>query len=252
MKIILLTVIGALILLWAGVLALLKWVHPILKRHVLWLGVYASVLSGLLIYLVIQTSITQQDAALVKTRARLNHELETFREKLNDLTNRLMGQIVEKAELTESEWKIRGDLQTERSQHTRAREELVGARDQLIDTQSELIKEAASHRAYLDSLNTERALHRATRVSLQKEEQKKTDARYNLDSTREELARVRERLTLKESEIERLRVDLKRTTQSLNNLKLARGEMRQQTEALGLLQASLDSIFLKVLKRPRN
>ena len=53
-------------------------------------------------------------------------------------------------------------------------------------------------------------------------------------------------------EIEHLRVDLKRTTQSLNNLKLSQSEMRQQTEALGLLQASLDSIFLKVLKRPRN
>ena len=163
-----------------------------------------------------------------------------------------MGQIVEKAELTESEWKVRGDLQTERSQHTRAREELAGARDQLTDTQSELIKEAASHKSLSRQPEYRASAPQATRGESPKGEQKKADTRHNLDSTREELARVRERLALKESEIERLRVDLKRTTQSLNDLKLARSEMRQQTEALGLLQASLDSIFLKVLKRPRN
>ena len=252
MKIILLTVIGALILLWGGALALIRWVDPIRKEHVLWLTAYTSVLSGLLIYIVIQTSMTQREAALVKTRARLNNELEMFRERLSDLTTRLMGQIAEKAELTQSEWKVRGDLQTERRQHARTRQELAGARARLADTQAELTKETAAHSAYLDSLNTERSLHGATRTRLRREGRRRAETGRTLDATRENLAKVRERLTLRESETARLRARLERSERSLSDLKLARSELREQTGALEILQAALDSVYLKVLQRPRN
>ena len=117
MNFILLTIVGALVLLWGGILAFVTWVVPIQKRHVLGLGGYITVISGLLIYLVLQTSITQQETALKDTRERLGQELETFRQRLGQLTDKLMGQIAEKAELTQSEMEVRGNLQTERAEH---------------------------------------------------------------------------------------------------------------------------------------
>ena len=111
MKIILLTVFGGLILLWAGVLALLKWISPIEEKHILGLGGYLSVVTALLIYLVINTSMTQQKAALTDTTALLSEQVDNFRIRLGEITERLMGQIAEKAELTQSEMEVRGNLQ---------------------------------------------------------------------------------------------------------------------------------------------
>ncbi len=259
MKLILLTIIGALILLWGAILAIFKWIDPLEKKHLLGFGGYISVVAGILIYLVIQTSMTRQEAALTNTRARLHQELDNFQEKLGEVQVRVMQQLQEKAELTESEWKVRSDLQTERAEHARTREEFAGAQTQLMDTQTELIREADAHRAYIDSLNTERALHHSTRSRLGREEEKHGETRRELRTTRGSLEKARERLAVQKTDIDRLRGDLKRADsrarKALKNAETAQKQLMQknaaQQKALDLLQASVDSIYRKVLKRPR-
>ena len=123
MKIILLTIIGALILLWGGIWVLLKWIAVSTQRknettvakwishkHLLGLGAYISAISGILIFLVIQTTIIQQETTRQLTQSRLSQELDAFRERLEEIQDKLMGKVEEKAELTQSEWKVRGDF----------------------------------------------------------------------------------------------------------------------------------------------
>ena len=135
------TILGGLILLWGAILALIKWMSPVQNKHVLGLGAYISVVAGVLLFLVIHTSMKQQERALQDTRTRLNQELETFRERLSQLTDKLMGQIAEKAELTESEMEVRGNLQTERAEHIRTREVLAQTEEQMGQVGAELDRE---------------------------------------------------------------------------------------------------------------
>jgi len=262
--VIVLTILGALVLLWGGILALIKWIvkDGIEHKHLYGLGAYISVICGVLIYLVIHTSITQQEAALSETKMRLRQELENFQRQLGDLTEKLMGQIAEKAELTQSEMEVRGNLQTERAEHKRTREDLAQSQMQWQQTQSELIREADAHRAYLDSLNTERALHRSARERLKEEQHRHSGTQRDLRSTRDELSKARERLGSQKTEIGQLRKNLElaeaRSRQALENERQLQQKMAAQQktlgtqqEALDLLQASVDSIYQKVLKRPR-
>ena len=252
MNVVLLTVAGALILVWGAVAAIMKWVHPIEHKHFLGYAGYVSVVSGVLIYLVVHTSLVQQEAALEKTRSRLNQELENFRDKLGEVQVRVMSQLEEKAELTQSEWQVRGDLQAERAEHALARQELAA-------TAAELLREAEAHRAYLDSLNTERSVHRETRGRLEQEARKHEETQGALRSTRGSLSKAEERLSVQKDQISGYEKDLKqaesRTRQALENAREAQVQLLQrainQHSSLQVLQAAVDSIYGKVLKRPR-
>ncbi len=252
MTLVLLTIAGALILIWGATAAIMKWVHPIEQKHLLGYAGYVSVVAGVLIYLVVHTSLVQQEAALDKTRGRLNQELENFREKLGEVQVRVMSQLEEKAELTQSEWQVRGELQTERAEHVLARQELAAAA-------AELLRETEAHRAYLDSLNTERGVHRGTRRQFEQEVQKHEKTQVALRSTRQSLSKAEERLSVQKGQIASYKKDLKqaesRARQAQENAKEAQVQLMQrainQQSSLGVLQAAVDSIYGKVLKRPR-
>ena len=259
LNIILLAVAGALTLLWGVILAMMKWVKPLQGKHLGWLGLYVSLISAALIYIVIHTSLTQQETALKGTRARLAQELETFRDRLGQLTDKLMGQVVEKAELTQSEMEVRGDLQTERAEHEQTRRVLSRVRKRLEETRGELNQEVEAHRAYLDSLNTERALHSVTWDNLRREEKDHRGTRSEFQESRRELARARERIGIQKAQIGQLKIDLSGTRATLEKslettataqVRLQK-QLASQRESVGLLQASVDSIYKKVLKRPR-
>ena len=252
MTVVLLTIAGALILIWGAIAAIMKWVHPIEHKHFLGYAGYVSVVAGVLIYLVVHTSLVQQEAALEKTRGRLNQELENFREKLGEVQVRVMSQLEEKAELTQSEWQVRGELQTERAEHKLARQELSG-------TAAELFRETEAHRAYLDSLNTERSVHRGTRRRLEQEVKKHEQTQGELRSTRQSLSKAEERLSIQKGQISSYKKELKqadsRAQQALENAREAQVQLLQrainQQSSLDVLQAAVDSIYAKVLKRPR-
>ena len=259
MNLIILTIAGALILLWGAIFAIIKWIPEFSEKHLLGFGGYTTVLCGVLIFLVIQTSLTQQESALNKTHTRLNQELENFRLKLGEVQDRVMSQLQEKAELTESEWKVRGDLQAEREQHARTREELGQSRQDLKQTGGRLAQETGAHRAYVDSLNTERALHEDARNRLAQEEQTHGASRQTLRETQGVLAAANQRIKGQDAQLTRLRADLdqaeKRAEGAIRAVSVAEDQIQRkltlQQGAMETLQASVDSVYRKVLKRPR-
>ncbi len=255
MKVILFTVFGGLVLLWAGVVALLKWISPIEEKHILWLGGYLSVVTVLLIFLVINTSMTQQKAALSDTTALLSEQVDNFRIRLGEITERLMGQIEEKAELTQSEMEVRGNLQQERAEHAVTQRLLTETHHNLKRVEHDRDRERDAHTAYRGSLNTERARHSDTMSVLDDERGAHRKTRSNLDKTAKQLAGKTAVADRQEEDLRALRKDLDRAAKVdkdfIKQLKRQVSQTAAHTEALVILQSSIDSVYRKVLKRPR-
>ena len=265
MKIIILSTLGALILLGVGVYIVFyvsdrdkiegksffrlesRWLYGFLG--------YVSIIVITFLVLILQTSLTRQEQTLENTQARFQQELTAFRERLGDQTDRLMSQINEKAILTGSEVEVRGKLSNEIAQHQRTRTELAATREQLRLTQSDLNRETLAHRAYLDSLNTERSLHASTQNRLRREEEQHAKSRETLRNTQQKLDRANERLNVQKRQITELRNDLKRARDNANSARQMASRLLQQSgdhqRALLILQATVDSLFLKEFKRPR-
>ena len=102
MNVILMTIAGSLVLVWGAIIALIKWVEPFEKKHLIGFGAYVSVVSGVFVFLVLQTASTQQEAAQQDTRERLDKTMENFRDRLGELSEKLFGQVAEKADLTKT------------------------------------------------------------------------------------------------------------------------------------------------------
>ncbi len=265
MKIIILSTLGTLILLGVGLYIVLQVSERVksedksffrLESHWLYgfLG-YASVIIITFLILILQTSLTRQEQTLENTQARFQQELTAFRERLGEQTDRLLSQINEKAILTGSEVEIRGKLSNEIAHHQRTRKERDAARETLRLTQSDLNRETLAHRVYQDSLNTERSLHASTQNRLKREEAQHAKNRETLRNTQQKLDRANERLNVQNRQIEALRSDLKRAQDNADNARQIASRLLQQSgdhqRALLILQATVDSLFLKEFKRPR-
>ncbi len=265
MKIIILSTLGTLILLGVGLYIVLQVSERVksedksffrLESHWLYgfLG-YASVIVITFLILILQTSLTRQEQTLENTQARFQQELTAFRERLGEQTDRLLSQINEKAILTGSEVEIRGKLSNEIAHHQRTRKERDAARETLRLTQSDLNRETLAHRVYQDSLNTERSLHASTQNRLKREEAQHAKNRETLRNTQQKLDRANERLNVQNRQIEALRSDLKRAQDNADNARQIASRLLQQSgdhqRALLILQATVDSLFLKEFKRPR-
>lgn len=268
MKIIILSTIGALILIGVGVYIVFqvservkmddKSLFRIEARWLYGFLAYASVTVTIFLILVLQTSLTRQEQTLENTQARFQQELTAFRTRLGDQTDRLMSQINEKAELTGSEVEMRGKLSDEIAHHRRTRQERDAARAELRTTQGELEREVQARHAYRDSLNTERSLHAAAQQQLADEKKQHAKNRDTLRDTRRSLDRANERLETQNRQLAALRNDFKRAQDNAKNAlqiaETAKRLLRQsnaQQRALTTLQATADSLFLKEFKRPR-
>ena len=255
MKIIFLSIIGALLLLWGAIFAILKWIDPIENKHFLALGGYVSAVTAILIAIVLQTSFTGQDASLKSTQERFKEEFSAIQTKFSQQTAKLLGQLEEKAELTGSEVEVRGKLRAEIDQHNRTAAELVQAHTEIKAINGELKRENNAHLAYVDSLNTERELHRNTRSNLTGEKSDHQKTQRTLQNTRRDLNKARERIDVQNKQVSRLQKDLERAQanarKALANADASGKQVSEQQEDLNLIQASIDSIYQKVLKRPR-
>lgn len=162
MSTIIAAVVAGLILLWGGTAALLRLVDALERKHVLALGAYTSAVAALVIGLVLFNAHERQK----EHRAELQEQMEAVTKKLSDLSERLVGQLSEKAELTASEFEIRADLQTERAQHANTREALAATRRQSDEIQQSL------------------AVERKARLDYQEETNRKLDARFSAQDER--------------------------------------------------------------------
>ena len=141
-------VVGVL-LLWGGIAGLLHLVELFERKHVLALGAYTTLVSGLVMGLVLFNSHERQK----QHQRDLQAQMTAVTKRLSDLSERLVGQLSEKADLTASEFEIRAKLQTERSDHINTREELAEEQQQSDELKATLNRERRSRLAYQNEIN---------------------------------------------------------------------------------------------------
>lgn len=279
MKIIILSTLGALVLLGIGIYILLhlkstkkydakaqgdgiKLGQYDITLDIRWLYGYLGytcVIAATVIVLIMQTWLTQQERTLQNTQERFQQELGAFRDRLGDQTEKLMSQINEKAQLTGSEVEVRGKLQNEIDHHKRTQKELADARDLMRQIQTTLDREKAAHRAYLDSLNTERALHASAQNRLDREMRLHGEAQTQLRDTRQNLAQSQERVKVQDRQLKELNGMLEKAQanakKALENAEMAAIRLMQKSDehqqSLMTIQAATDSIYKRVLRRAR-
>ena len=137
----------ALFLLWGGIAGLLHLVELFERKHVIALGAYTSLVAGLVMGLVLFNSHERQ-----KEHQRvLQDQMTAFSKRLSDLSERLISQLAEKADLTASEFEIRANLQTERANHENTRRQLAETEREKGQTRATLDRERKSRLAYQEA-----------------------------------------------------------------------------------------------------
>ena len=266
MKIIILATLGATVLLGVGVYIIWNFSERIkiekrtyFRLEDRWfygfLG-YTSVTVIIFLIVVLQTSLTQQEKILINTQTRFQDEMSAFRDRLSEQTDKLYGQLNEKAELTGSEIEIRGKLRNEMDQHRRTQEDLTDTRALLVDAQALF---QSTYRSYVDSLSTERALHSATRNRFDRETLGHAKTRSERAENQKDLNKAEERLRLQNGQLKELnrlldkaQANARRANEIADQAAkrlLQKSDEHQQ--GLMLIQATADTIFEKVMKHPR-
>ena len=137
------------ILLWGGIAGLLHLVELFERKHVLALGAYTTLVAGLVMGLVLFNAHERQK----EHQRDLQDQMATVTKRLSDLSERLVGQLAEKADLTASEFEIRANLQTERSQHANTRATLAEQEQQYAQLRTTLEGERKARLSYQQDIN---------------------------------------------------------------------------------------------------
>jgi chromosome segregation ATPase len=140
---------GGIVLIWAGIIGLLRVVDMFERKHILLLGIYATLVAGSVMGLVLYTNHERQK----EHRQELNDQMNEFSSRLNALSARLAAQLEEKANLTQSEFEVRRDLQNERSNHELSRQNLEKQRDLNSALEAKLDAERKARLAYQQQTN---------------------------------------------------------------------------------------------------
>lgn len=138
-----------LLLLWGGIFALLHLVELFERKHVLALGGYTTLVAGLVMGLVLFNSYERQK----EHRLQLQEQMGAVTRRLSELSERLVGQLAEKADLTASEFEIRANLQTERSQHANTRELLATSRREYEELEQGMARERKARLDYQQEID---------------------------------------------------------------------------------------------------
>jgi predicted nucleic acid-binding Zn-ribbon protein len=149
-QIIIVAIAVALLLLWGGIIALLRMVDVYEPKHFLGLGAYTTLVSGLVMGLVLYNShVRQQEQA-----REFTEQMTGVTRRLSDLSERLLGQLAEKANLTASEFEIRSRLQNEQAHHQRTQAELAEVSSERSDLEKAVQKERGARISYQTDQNS--------------------------------------------------------------------------------------------------
>ena len=133
METIIAAIIVGVLLLWGGVFGLLQIVEMFERKHFLGLGAYATVVAALIMGLVLFNAHERQK----EHRRELQDQVNEITKRLSDLSEKLVSQLAEKADLTASEFEIRSRLQNEKMSHQQTRDTLAD-----LDTEHKNVKVA--------------------------------------------------------------------------------------------------------------
>jgi len=236
-------VVGILIL-WGGVLGILRVVESYDRRHFLGLGGYATVVAGLVMGLVLYSAYERQK----EHRRELQDQMTGFTQRLNELSERLVSQLVEKADLTASEFEIRAQLQNEQEQHESTRTDLASQVEQHRELTQVLARERQSRLAY----QTEQNAKLEERLRL--EEERYQGIRDFLDVHRRTVHGMQKQLAGLQDDVTRVNTQvsaIKTTQNSLLGKVNATREIQdlnaQKVEALARSQAALYDDLLRTM-----
>ena len=149
MNVIIAAIAGGIVLIWGGIIGLLRVVDMFERKHIFLLGAYATLVAGCVMGLVLYTNHERQK----EHRQELNNQMNEFSSRLNALSARLAAQLEEKANLTQSEFEVRRDLQNERSNHERTRQNLADQTEANSALESKLEAERRARLAYQQQTN---------------------------------------------------------------------------------------------------
>jgi len=147
--IIIAAIAGGILLLWGGIVGLLRIVDLFERKHILFLGVYTTLVAGCVMGLVLYTNYERQK----EHRRQLQNQMDEFSKRLQNLSERLVGQLEEKANLTASEFEIRARLQNEKKHHERTRSELATQLQEYAELEETLSQERQANRRYQSEQN---------------------------------------------------------------------------------------------------
>ena len=153
METIVAAIAAGLILLWGGVLALLKMVERFERKHVLGVGLYTTTVAGLVMGLVLFSFHERQR----EHRRELREQMKGVTERLGVLSERLVGQLAEKADLTASEFEVRSRLQNEKAAHKKTRDSLGKLNARYGELETNLEKERRARLQYQEGQNKQAA-----------------------------------------------------------------------------------------------
>ena len=231
MTIIVAAIAVGLLLLWGGILGLFKLVDLFEQKHFLGIGAYATLVCGLVIGLVLYSAHERQKAHQIE----LQQQMEAVSQRLNQLSEKLVNQLAEKADLTQSEMEIRVGLQNEKASHERTRKDL-----------------AAQNREYQDlktAFNRERNLQRSYRDSIEKAlDQRFIHEQERYEGIRDFLSIHQRNLQTNQKKLSAIQADLDKIQKEQNNLDKNQGALANRFKAAEAWQQQSDKRAAEVLR----
>ncbi len=248
-------VVAALLLLWGGIAGLLRTVDLFERKHMLFLGGYCTLVAGSVLALVLYISAERQRAH----RQDLQAQMEAFAGRLNQLSESLIQQLDEKAQLTASEFEIRVKLQNEIRHHARTREELDAKFQAYNELKRTLDQELESHRHYRagieqrlqERFEQEEARYRDLHDNLQAQRRLLQNTHQQIGAAQEDLARIKTQtagiqqtqtnlLATVNSHVE---VFGNRTQELANKLDALIASQAESHEAISVVKSQVDSLY---------
>ena len=226
MNIIIAAIVGGVVLLWCGAFGIYKLVESIERKHLLFLSGYATLVAGSVMALVLYTNYERQK----EHRQQLTEQMEVFSSKLNSLSARLAAQLEEKANLTQSEFEVRRDLQNERKNHAQTKTSLDDQIELNDAIQNKLSSERDKRLVYQEEINR--------RIE---DRSSKEDERFNkMTNTQERAQRaLLKQLTKINDEISKLSTSSSNLTSQQNTLL---GKVNMTREIQELFTQKLDAL----------
>lgn len=208
MNVIIAAIIGGILLLWGGIVGLLRMIDLFERKHILFLGAYTTLVAGCVMGLVLYTNYERQK----ENRRELQTQMNEFSKRLSDLSDKLVNQLEEKADLTASEFEIRVKLQNETKNHAETQKELETKQEEYSALKQTLDGQLAAQRKY------------------QAEVDQKLDERFQKEETRYQ--NIQERLGIHERSLQTAQKQLGALQDDLSRL-------NNETTALQKTQSSL-------------
>jgi len=235
-EIIIAAITVGILLLWGGVLGLVKMVELFERKHILGMGAYTTLVAGLVMGLVLFNS----NEAQKKHQLNLQAQMDENSKRLSQLGERLVGQLEEKANLTQSEFEAIDRMQDTTSVLNSTRQSLSQQKVLAAKIQQSLEVERQANNKYQDGVN------RQLEERHQMEEKRYQDL-YNssqvqsraIDNIQKKLANLQDETNRIKTQTAAMQNTQKNLLSTLNSNRQAQDQVAQQ---VGVIQNKLDTL----------